>query len=79
MKTIRVSEIGSYLYCNRSWWYQRQGIESENQAALAGGTAIHHRHGRAVFVGGCIRSLAYAALLMALALGTIAIVTRFLG
>lgn len=68
MKTIRSSEIGAYLYCNRAWWYQRLGYESENQASLAGGRALHERHGRAVLAAGCLRVLAYALLLLALVL-----------
>jgi len=72
MKTIRASEIGAYLYCRRAWWYQRQGVSNANQAELAAGTAMHEKHGQAVFVGGCLRSLAYIFLLTALAVGAIA-------
>ena len=71
MKIIRSSEIGAYLYCQRAWWYQRQGVPSENQAELVGGTQLHERHGRLVAATGCLRSVAYALLLVALALLTI--------
>jgi CRISPR/Cas system-associated exonuclease Cas4 (RecB family) len=71
MKTLRASEIGSYLYCQRAWWYQLQGIQSENQAELAGGRELHRRHGRTVMTSGCLRYLAYALLLAALILLTI--------
>lgn len=67
MRTIRASEIGTYLYCTRSWWYQRQGHESENQVEMAAGTQIHEQHHRAVLSAGCLRTLAYAVLLLALA------------
>jgi CRISPR/Cas system-associated exonuclease Cas4 (RecB family) len=71
VRTIRASEIASYLYCQRAWWYQRQGIESENQASLAGGTQLHARHGRSMMISSCLRWIAYAILLLALSLATI--------
>jgi CRISPR/Cas system-associated exonuclease Cas4 (RecB family) len=71
MRTIRASEIGTYLYCQRAWWYQRQGVQSENQAELAGGTELHERHGQVVMTAGCLRVLAYTLLLASLVLLTI--------
>ncbi len=68
MKTIRASEIGSYLYCKRAWWYAQQGYTPENQAELAGGVELHSRHSRAVLAAGALRLLAYLALLAALVL-----------
>jgi hypothetical protein len=71
VRTLRASEIASFIYCRRAWWYQRQGIQSENQAGLAAGTKLHARHGRSIFLSGCLRWLAYAMLLLALILLTI--------
>lgn len=71
MRTIRASEIATYLYCQRAWWFERQGIESENQASLAAGAHLHARHGRSQMIGGCLRWFAYALLLLALILATI--------
>lgn len=68
MRTIRASEISSYLYCQRAWWYRLEGFESQNQAELAGGKRLHTRHGRTVLVGGCMRTLALLAFLAALVL-----------
>jgi hypothetical protein len=68
MRTIRASEISAYLYCKRAWWYQQQGYESENQAELACGNALHDRHGRKILVSGCLQTVAYALLLAALVL-----------
>jgi hypothetical protein len=66
MAPIRASEIGSYLYCARAWWYQRQGIESTNQVEMTAGTKLHHQHGRKVVASGLKRTLAVVLLLTAL-------------
>ena len=68
MHTIRSSDIGNYLYCRRAWWYRKQGFQSENQAELASGTALHRAHGRKVMASGLYRALAYLILLLALIL-----------
>jgi len=68
MKTIRASEVGSYLFCARAWWYHRQGVESSNQAEMSAGTELHRHHGRQVFVSGLLRILALILLLVALVL-----------
>ncbi len=68
MRTLQASEIGAYVYCQRAWWFRRQGIESANAAELAAGSEIHHRHGRSVVATGCLRSIAVALLLTALTL-----------
>ena len=78
MKTLRASEIGAFLYCKRAWWYQRQGFQTENLADLAGGIQIHKRHEQAVIASGCIRTLAYALLLLAFALLTAYMVGQLL-
>jgi hypothetical protein len=68
MRPIRASEISSFLYCKRAWWYQRKGAISTNIEDLAEGTELHHQHGRAVIASGLIRTLAYGFLLIALVL-----------
>ena len=65
---IRASEIGSYVYCHRAWWYRRQGLESENQAELSAGTEIHAHHGRKVMAAGLLQIAGYVLLLAAIAL-----------
>ena len=62
---IRASEIGSYLYCRRAWWYRKQGIESENQAEMATGTELHEQHGRKVIAAGMLQLAGYALLIAA--------------
>ncbi len=68
MPVIRSSDIGNYLYCHRAWWYRKQGVESENQAELSAGTALHRQHGRKVLAAGLLRALGVVALLAALVL-----------
>ena len=68
MRTIRASEIGSYLFCKRSWWYQLKGDDSENITELASGSELHHQHGRAVMFSGVLRTLGYGFILVALVL-----------
>jgi CRISPR/Cas system-associated exonuclease Cas4 (RecB family) len=66
MAVIRSSDIGSYLYCRRAWWYRKQGIESENQAELTAGTELHHRHGRQVLASTLNRVVGLILLMVAL-------------
>ena len=66
MKIIRSSEIGSYLYCRRAWWYKKNGVESANQAEMTAGTKMHEGHGRQVVAAGLTRTLAIIILLIAL-------------
>jgi hypothetical protein len=68
MKPIRASDIGSYLYCHRAWWYRQTGQESANQTELSAGTELHRKHGHKVFQAGLYRLLAWLVLLVALAL-----------
>jgi CRISPR/Cas system-associated exonuclease Cas4 (RecB family) len=77
-RTIRASEIGSFLYCQRAWWYRRQGMISENTEGLTLGSQIHERHGRAVMLVGCMRYLAYALFLAALVLVVVALTNKII-
>ena len=66
MPIIRSSDIGTYLYCNRAWWYKKQGFESANQTELATGTEIHVKHGRQVLASGITRNIGLVLLMIAL-------------
>ncbi len=66
MHIIRSSDIGTYLYCRRAWWYKKQGLESANQAELAAGTELHVRHGRQVLASGITRTIGLILLMIAL-------------
>jgi hypothetical protein len=78
MRTIRASEVGTYLFCQRAWWYQKQGVVSENQSEMAHGSELHYQHGRAVLATGCLRSIAYGLLLLALVLLAVYVTGQFL-
>ena len=73
MRTIRASEIGSYLYCQRAWWYQSQGEPSQNQVELSGGSQYHRRHGRQVFQAGLLRAAGWLLLTLAVILLSVAL------
>ncbi|MBT3338735.1 MAG: hypothetical protein HN855_10070 [Anaerolineae bacterium] len=66
MKAIRSSEIGSYLFCKRAWWYARNGEKSDNQTRMSAGTEMHEKHGRQVMAAGLTRTLAIIIMLIAL-------------
>ena len=68
MPVIRSSDIGTYLYCRRSWWYRKQGVESANQAELAAGTELHAMHGRQVLAVSIKRTIGLVLLMIALVL-----------
>jgi len=66
MRTIRASEFGTYIYCQRAWWYQKIGIATENKERLSSGLALHSRHAYMVARTGYLRALAYTLLLIAI-------------
>ena len=68
MPITRASDIGNYLYCRRAWWYRKNGVKSENQAELAAGTELHHKHGRQVLASGITRLIGMILLLAAIVL-----------
>jgi len=63
--TLQASEISTYVFCQRAWWYQRQGITQVSSAALDSGLAWHRRHGRRVLTAGILRLTGWGLLLAA--------------
>lgn len=59
MKRINASEIGSYLYCRRAWWYQQQGLPPDNMQDLAAGIQAHTTHGRKIRQSHVLRILGW--------------------
>ncbi len=79
MRTIRASEIGTFLFCRRAWWYQSLGKPSQNQAELAGGSAYHHQHGRQVVRTNLLRLAGWLLLVIAILLLAAALTIRLFG
>lgn len=75
-RTVRASEIGSFIYCQRAWWYQRQGFEPINRIELAAGSEFHSMHAgqaRSVIL---IRIIAWILVLAALVYLAVFLVMR---
>jgi hypothetical protein len=79
MRTIRASEIGTFIFCRRAWWYHSQGAPAQNLAELAGGSAFHHHHGRQVIRSGLLRTAGWFFLFLAVIILLIGLTLRFLG
>ena len=62
---LRVSEIVAYLYCQRAWWYQRQGFAPANQRELTFGREQHHKHAQKVYWSIRLKVLAVFLMIMA--------------
>jgi hypothetical protein len=78
MSTIRASEIGTYLYCNRAWFYVKKGYQPGNPEELAAGTEIHQEHTRSIMASGCLRLIAYSMLIAAFVLLAIYLTDRLI-
>ncbi len=68
MRKVRASELGSFNYCERAWWYQQQNLPSENQDAMNAGSHEHREHSRGVKLAVFYRWAAFALLILALLL-----------
>ena len=47
MRVIRASEISTYIFCQRAWWYQANGYSSSNYREIEAGRSAHTMHARA--------------------------------
>lgn len=64
-RTLRASEVGSYLFCQRAWWFQREGRPTASTAAQESGLAWHRRHGRRVLVASGLRTAGWILIVLA--------------
>jgi CRISPR/Cas system-associated exonuclease Cas4 (RecB family) len=78
MRAIRASEISAYLYCQRAWWYQKNGEPSTNLGEMIAGSELHYRHGRAALRLGCMRAIALGLILLALTLVAVYLTYRLI-
>ncbi|HSR49140.1 MAG TPA: hypothetical protein VLL77_14255 [Anaerolineales bacterium] len=65
--TVRASEIGTFLFCERAWSYQRRGVAPSDVAAQEAGLAWHRRHGRRILAAGFLRTAGWILILGAIA------------
>jgi len=77
--TLRASEIGTYFYCQRAWWFQDQGFPQDSAAAMESGLAWHRRHGRRVLTAGFLRLAGWMLLLAAAAATAAYLASTLLG
>lgn len=66
MRTVQASELGSFVYCRRAWWYRLRGIRPDNLAGLSRGRSYHTRHGSGVLASRLLFFLAVVILAGAL-------------
>lgn len=79
MRVIRASEIVTYVYCQRAWWYQSEDVPSANAAWLEAGHAVHERHGRQVILSSLMRLVGFGLILAGLAVAAAVLVSGWLG
>lgn len=72
---IKASEIGTYVFCRRAWWFERTGASSSREPERAAGTAYHASYGERVASAG--RSGALAR--WCLAFGVVLLLIALLG
>lgn len=44
-KIISASELGTYIYCARAWWYRNLDAPNENLSDMNEGTRFHRKMG----------------------------------
>jgi len=71
-RTIRASEIGAFLYCQRAWWYRRMNAPAINTAELAGGEDFHRLHVTQTRSSRSLMTAAAILMVLALLFGAIA-------
>ena len=65
---VKVSEVGTYLFCRRAWAFEREGTPSSREPERIAGTVYHVRHGERVAARERTGGLARAFLVLAIVL-----------
>lgn len=61
----KASEVGTFLFCQRAWYFERQCTPSDREPERVLGTAYHQRHGERVSASPRLRAVSRAALVLA--------------
>ena len=67
-RTVRASEIGAFIFCQRAWWYQRSQQPTINKKELAAGSDFHHRHAGRLRAARVLQAAGRIAIFIALVL-----------
>jgi hypothetical protein len=78
-RIIRASEIGTFLFCQRAWWFALRGLPSNNHRELAGGKLLHEQHGKQILATGCLKIIAYSLMGLSFALITAYLIWVWIG
>ena len=76
---ITASEIGEFLYCQRSWWYHKRGEQSAQTAAIERGTQQHEQLAQDIVQTERSNRLAGQLILVGIALFILFLILRGLG
>lgn len=66
MRVIKASELGSFRYCQRAWWYQFKGYTNENTSQFNFGKEKHSQYARGVNAAAIFKILALLSVIAAL-------------
>jgi hypothetical protein len=77
MRTIRASELGTFIFCERAWWYRLNSFVPENLEDLTFGTDFHFRQTKRLILSRYLRILGFGLLLLAFILGVIFFTGQF--
>jgi len=77
MRIIRASELSSYVYCRRAWWYKCEGLEPAQGSLLEQGRDHHASHAKRVTLALRLKSVAHLLLFSALGLIVLQVIDRW--
>lgn len=78
-RKVRASELAEFEFCQRAWWYARQGAVNASSARLKQGAAWHTELAQRTLATGCLRFGAYLLLLGAVVAMVVYLTTRLIG